>query len=83
MPLKLTPYVAKLVFRKFSLIAVPKGEGLQAALSVLSDSEKYKATMREAVQWVEDALKAVRSAPDNPYESDEEIAKAIFDKVEK
>jgi hypothetical protein len=32
---------------------------------------------REATAWVEEAIAVVRTAPDNPYATDEEIAGAI------
>ncbi len=37
---------------------------------------------REATVWVEAAIAVVKTAPDNPYRSDEEIAGAILKGIE-
>jgi len=34
--------------------------------------------VREAIEWVQAAIAVVKTAPDNPYKTDEEIAGAIL-----
>lgn len=67
-----------------SRLAVPPGGGLAAALEVLMNPERLKETTLQAVQMADDAIAAMKAAPDNPYGDDEEtIAGAIVAEVEK
>ncbi len=79
------PNVRKLIAHKMSLLMAPPGTDNQLgqALKFLIEPGKIVAVAREATQWVEAAIAVVRSAPDNPYTTDEEIAGAILEKIEK
>ncbi len=51
-------------------------------LNVLQDSTKLRALFREAIQKVDLALEAIKSAPDNPYGMDDEtICAVILEKI--
>lgn len=81
------PNVKKLIIRKMSLLMVPastpKGKGMEMAVNALRKPGNIGATAREATAWVEAALEAVRSAPDNPYgDDDEAIAGEILRQIE-
>lgn len=79
------PNVKKLIAHKMANLAIPPGSGgdsLMKALGFLSSKEKIISAAREATVWVEQAIAAVRSAPDNQYTTDEEIAGAILKGIE-
>jgi len=46
--------------------------GIGAAAMVLGDKDRLAAKWREAQQFGEQALAAVKAAPDNPYGTDDE-----------
>lgn len=62
--------------------AIPEGNGLSAGLKFLSTKESIINGCRKATKWVEEAIRVVQTAPDNPYHNDEEIAAAILKKLE-
>ena len=74
--------VNKLVIRKFTLLVVPNGGGLQSALEALIDSEKRIRLMREAKTWVDEAIRLVRIAPGCKWTTDEEIAGEILRQID-
>lgn len=76
------PNVKKLIIWKVSYDAIPNGQGLAAAMGFLSSAQSIASGIRKATEWVEAVITVVRSAPDNPYKSDEEIAGAILKKIE-
>lgn len=75
------PNVNRLIIHKASMNAVPAGGGIHAALSFLLNGEKRKAGFASAEKWVMEAIAVVKTAPDNPYKTDEEIAGAILAKI--
>jgi hypothetical protein len=83
------PNVKKLIVHKMSLIMVPsgcgdgKGKALATAIGALTKPGNLVAVAREATAWVEQAIATVRTAPDSPYKTDEEIAGAILEEVER
>jgi hypothetical protein len=79
------PNVKKLIIRKMSTDAVPKGGGIAAALGFLADPSRIVAGARAATQWVETAIRAVREAAEpNPWKTadDEAIAGEILRGIE-
>lgn len=76
------PNVKKLIVRKMAHDAIPSGGGLAAGVKFLSTKEAVMNGFRVAAKWVEEAIAVVKTAPDNPYQSDEEIAAAILLKLE-
>lgn len=74
------PNVRRLLAAMIATEAVPASspDGLGAALSYLTDRTKYKEVNQRAIQKVEEALDAVKAAPDNTYGDDEGIAAEIL-----
>jgi hypothetical protein len=76
------PNVRKLIAHKMSLLMVPKGAGLAGALKSMVTPGAIGNFAREATQWVETALAAVKAAPGNPYgDDDEAIAVEILGRL--
>ena len=64
--------------------AIPDGGGVAAGIDFLLNPERIRETTRAAFEFVQEAIDAVRAAPDNPYGDDEEaIAKHIVEEIEK
>jgi hypothetical protein len=76
------PNVRKLIIHKVSLDAVPSGGGIADAIGFLSSADNIRNGFHSAQVWVQQCLDAVRSATNNPFKDDEEIAKAILDQIE-
>lgn len=76
------PNVKRLIAHKMSLIMVPPGGGVGAAIGAMLIPGKLGQVAREATLWVEEAIYIVKAAPDNPYKTDEEIAGEIMRQVE-
>ena len=79
---KIGPNLKKLMIRKMARDAVPPGTGnpMGATIEAMKDPTSL---MRRALAWCDEAVLAVRSAPDNPYGDDEEvIAGAILARLE-
>jgi hypothetical protein len=75
-----SPSIRRLIIYRMSVIAVPDGGGLTAAVKFLGDPEKMRSAWLEAEEWVNTALRAVRDAPgDNPWRhaTDDAIADEI------
>lgn len=77
------PNVRKLIAHKMSVDAIPPGGGLMTGVEFLLDKNRVVNSAKVATKWVEDAIALVRTSPDNPYKTDEEIAGAILDKLPK
>lgn len=78
---KIGPNLKRLMIIAMARIAVPpkSPNPMASAIEALKDSANVA---RRALEWCDEAMAAVRSAPDNPYGSDEEtIAGAILDKL--
>ena len=76
------PNVKKLIVHKMSLIMGPPGGGAGAVVANLVRPGNLAAVAREATEWVESAIATVKSAPDNPYATDEEIAGEILRQID-
>ena len=85
MGLALTPNVKKLIIRKVSMDAIPKGGGLQDGIKFLLDKERMVKAFREAEAWFEEEVGMLREASlPNPYKylTNEEIAGCILEQLE-
>ena len=76
--------VEKLIVRKVSIDAVPKGAGFKEAITFLTDKNKISETYKNAKKWVKENIQLIREAV-GPYSnsSDEEIAGVILKEIEK
>jgi hypothetical protein len=78
---KLGPNAKKLLTHFAARIAIPPGGGLAAGIEAMS---RLGDVTREALAQMDQAIAAVRAAPDNPYGADEEtIAGAILGELRK
>ncbi len=78
------PNVKKLIIHKMSLDAIPSGGGVADGLKFFMDKERISRTLREANEWVKQALFVVRNAMEpNPFKNstDEDIAGEILRKI--
>lgn len=76
------PNAKKLAIHKMSLLMVPPGGGFASAIAALTRPGNLVEVAKEATTWTEAAIAAVRSAPDNPFASDEEIAGEILRQID-
>jgi hypothetical protein len=77
--------VDKLIVDTFARLAIPPGapEGpIGAGLAALADNQRRTELFRQAREQVAAMLAVVKTAPDNPYATDEAIAGAILARVE-
>ncbi len=81
---RIGPNVRKLIARKMSLDAVPKGGGFNDALNFLSDKSNITESAKRAAKWVQLAIQTLRQAGEpNPWKDadDETIAKEFLRKI--
>ena len=79
----MTRSVQRLVIRKMLHDAIPDGGGLQDGIAFLLNQDAMNEGYRRASKWVQEAIHAVKSAPDNPYgDNDEAVAEAILAKLD-
>lgn len=72
------PNVKRLICHKASLIMIPPGGGIVAGVSAIVGG-KLPVAMKQAAEWVAEAIKVVRTAPDaDPNWTDEDIAGKIL-----
>ncbi|NBW11566.1 MAG: hypothetical protein EBR82_26405 [Caulobacteraceae bacterium] len=73
----------QLVFHRIATQAIPPGGGVGAGIAFLLDAERVKASAKDATVWVNAAIDAVISAPDNPYGTDrEKIAEELVRRID-
>lgn len=76
------PNVRRLYLQRAAYEAIPPGGGIQDGIAFFLEDDKRAAIMLSARQWTEEALAAVRAAPDLPPTiTDEEIAALILAKL--
>lgn len=78
------PCRKRLIIEKMSRDAIPDREGLAAAVKLLTTPGGIAAGWREAANWVDAAIIAIREAADpNPWRnsSDEDIADELLRKI--
>jgi len=79
---KLGKNMKRLLAIKVSRDAIPNGGGFASGLEFLMNPERIKEVSLKSLEWCDQAIAAVKSAPDNPYGDDEEvIAGAILEKM--
>jgi len=77
------PNVRKLYLQRAAYEAIPPGGGIQDGITFFLEEDKRAAIMLSARRWTEEALAAVRAAPDLPPTiTDEEIAALILARLE-
>lgn len=77
------PNMKKLLTQFIAREAIPPGEGLNAGLAFFTDEEHRKQVIEKAEVKMNDAIKAVKTAFDNPYgDDDEAIAEAVLKQIE-
>ena len=78
------PNVKRLISMRMAMLAIPAGtkDPLMAGIHTILDQQKWRLVVKSAVQWVQEAIAAVRSAPDNSYGDDETIAGEILRRIE-
>lgn len=80
---KLGPNANKLLIRFMSREAIPDGGDIMDGVKFFLDESHRHKVMDKALANMDLAIKAVRSAPDNPYGDDEEIiAGVILEKIQ-
>jgi aspartate oxidase len=79
------PNVKRLIATKMAQLAVPPGGGLAAAIDSIVTPGKLSKIAKEATQWVEEAIAAVKAAPDaaGKWTEDEAIAGEILNGIER
>jgi hypothetical protein len=83
-PPMIGPDVRKLIASKAALLMIPPGtqNGLATAIGAFTKPGNVVAVTRQATEWVQTAIRAVKEAPDNPYgDDDEAIAGEILRQV--
>lgn len=80
----LTPNIRRLLAEFTTAESLPKSNATLAdAIASLSSKEKILENSRKGLARLNEALLAIKSAPDNPYgEDDEEIAGVILKAIE-
>lgn len=79
--MKVGPSVRRLIAERMAQNITILG-GLDGALKTLASRSRLAASAREAELWVDKAIRAVKSAPDNPYgDDDEAIASKILESL--
>lgn len=79
------PNQKQLIINRMVTKAIPPGGGFEAGLRFLSSNETIKACAKEAIEFVKNAIIAVRQAAEpNPWKqsSDEQIAGELVRLVE-
>ena len=76
------PNVRKLIAHRMSTLAIPPNGGLEDGIRFLQSEDRIVQAAKDATAWVKEAISVVKTAPDNPYETDEKIAGEILKKIE-
>jgi hypothetical protein len=78
------PKFMEVVCYKVARDAIPEGGGLADGVALFAEPNRLQQHMKSAIAWVEEAIRVMRTAPDNPWGDDEEIlAGAILDEIER
>ena len=69
----------KLLARVVARNAIPPGGGMADAIDSIITPGKLSKISKKSLDWIDEQIQAIRSAPDNTYGNDEEtIAGAIL-----
>lgn len=78
----LGPNMRALLARVVARQAIPQGGGFIDGINFIKDQPRFKRVHRESLAWIDEAIKAIRVAPDNIYGDDEEtIAGSILEQL--
>ena len=81
---KLGPNAKRLLMLFMAREAIPPGGSVVDGFHFFTDAEHRKQVTGRAWSNFNDAVRAIRAAPDNPYGDDEEaICSAILDRIDK
>lgn len=79
---KMGPKMKRLVIEYASVLAVPPGGGLAAAMRIMTDPQLLQDNLRKACVWAADRIAEIKAAPDNTLGNDDEvIANHILEKL--
>ena len=73
------PNEKKMVIRRMAQIMIPPDGGFADGIKALQGD--IVGVSRGASAWVKEVIQVVRSAPDCPWKTDEEIAGAILERI--
>lgn len=80
--MSLGPNEKKLIAHRAALLAVPDGGGSRNAIDVITNKDKLSSVLKQATEWVKEAIDAVLAAPDNYLADREAVAAAILERIE-
>ena len=72
------PNMKKLLARVVARAAIPPGGGFADGVRLITTPGALVKLTNTSIDWIDDAILAIRSAPDNPYGDDEEIIAAAI-----
>jgi hypothetical protein len=76
------PNVTKLIMKFVTREAIPPGGGLADGIEFFTNPEKRKKVLTAAEVYAVEAIRVIKTAPDNPYgDDDEAIAGMILEKI--
>ena len=79
----LGPNMKTLLTRVVARNAIPPGGGMADAIDSIITPGKLSKISKKSLDWIDQAIQAIRSAPDNTYGDDEEtVAGAILAQLE-
>jgi hypothetical protein len=67
----LGPNMKKLLARVVARKSIPPGGGMADAINIITTPGALLEVTRVSLDWTDQAIQAVRSAPDNPYGNDD------------
>lgn len=77
------PNVKKLIASRMAVIAIPRNGGFQDGIAFLTNPAAITQAARDATEWVNDAVSAVKQSPNNPFgDDDEAIAGEVLRQIE-
>lgn len=80
---KLGPNMKRLLSNFMARVAIPPGGGMADGIALFTEPGKYQRVIREAMTLTDQAITAMRAAPDKWYSDDEEeIAGIILAKLD-
>lgn len=78
-----SPNVRKLICHRVAQLMIPAGGGLADGVSAILQPGKLTRAAREATDFVNESIRAVKAAPDNPWgDDDEAIAGEILRRLQ-
>lgn len=74
------PNEKKLITKRMAIAMIPEDGNALDGFKALIGPDLGKIA-KEATEWVKSAIAVVKTAPDNPYDTNEEIAGAILEQL--